>query len=892
VSDSPTQDEVPEQAADEAASDGTGPSEEAESGSARAIDAVGSQVGEITVSIGPQFLELFSEHLYRSPNKAFEELVSNSWDAGASAVYIGMSEDLSAADATVWVLDNGVSMDQDGLEALWAVANSQKRTTAQSERPQIGKFGIGKLATYILADCLTYVCKADDGVIRAVTMDYRRIDEQGGERLHIHPLPLAVRELDEAQLDELLGTFSDGAGVKELLGNGVPTTPADPEYENEFGGVDPGANANSGTWTLAILTSLKDAGKAMQGGHIKRMLRYALPLGASLGIVFNGDPLTSTKLGAGVDQEWLLGKGLGIPAVAIDGEDGEEIEVAITESGDGEEPYVVIDGIDGKITGTVRLYEDRISGGKSEALVGSSNGFFINVLGRVINTDDPYFGLQNLNHSAWAKFRATVRADGLDEHLAVNREGLLDTPALPAFRRFLFALFNKARNAHDAAFKANWPDVGQVLTDTWGTVPLEALRNVITDSLSAGTDFATFVDAAGVDREAELQRLEKVDTGDVAEFISDVVMEDLSADDPLVRYELATHRVVVNRQHPFAQEHGETHEQQLLLRDAALVDLLTQAYMADLGVDADVLDQVADYREQSLRLIAQRRRRTGVQLGQLLVDATQYEKGLERVVGDALEYLGFDVRRLGQPGKTEGVATAPAQPASSNGDGDGESATSYSFTYDAKSAGRAKVKTGNVHVSGLVRHRTDEGAKYTLVVAPDYETGALEQECEAQKVTPMRARDLAKLLIVVATHGPVDLGRYERLFEQYSPEGVAAWVDEFVEEATSRRRLSYDDLLATIDSVGYSGPDSITIAVLAREARRLRGDENFPTRQQVRAVLGGLEVLLPQLVRLSGENVYFGVPARKLREAIREQLRAVPDEYKFDVEEPSPGEEG
>ena len=31
----------------------------------------------------------------------FEELVSNSWDAGASSIYIGMSSDLSSAEAAV-----------------------------------------------------------------------------------------------------------------------------------------------------------------------------------------------------------------------------------------------------------------------------------------------------------------------------------------------------------------------------------------------------------------------------------------------------------------------------------------------------------------------------------------------------------------------------------------------------------------------------------------------------------------------------------------------------------------------------------------------------------------------------------------------------------------------
>jgi hypothetical protein len=40
------------------------------------IDKVGTPLRDIAVQIGPQFLELFSEDLYKSPNKACEELVS------------------------------------------------------------------------------------------------------------------------------------------------------------------------------------------------------------------------------------------------------------------------------------------------------------------------------------------------------------------------------------------------------------------------------------------------------------------------------------------------------------------------------------------------------------------------------------------------------------------------------------------------------------------------------------------------------------------------------------------------------------------------------------------------------------------------------------------------
>ena len=220
-----------------------------------------------------------------------------------------------------------------------------------------------------------------------------------------------------------------------------------------------------------------------------------------------------------------------------------------------------------------------------------------------------------------------------------------------------------------------------------------------------------------------------------------------------------------------------------------------------------------------------------MQLAALLAEATRYDKGLERIAGDALEYLGFKVRRLGQPGKTEGVGSAPA-----TGDDSGLAA-SYTFTYDAKSADRGKVKTGNVGVAGLVRHRNDEGADHTLVVAPDYEAGVLVDECRENRITPIRAADLARLLILVATRGPFDLREFESVFDCYTPDDVAEWVTEFIETANSRPILRYDELLAALELVGHSGPDALTSSVLAREIRRLTGSNDFPTRLHVTAVV-------------------------------------------------------
>ena len=354
-----------------------------------ALRNAGAVDGSVSVQIGPRFLELFSENLYSSPNKAFEELVSNSWDAGASVVHVGIPASLTNPESAIWVLDNGESMDLAGLEQLWAVASAAKRDRTNPPRPQIGKFGIGKLATYILANEITFICRAADGVTRAVTMDYLDIDERAesedpAKRLQIGSLPLEVRRFSKAGTRGLLSALPDGAEVLQLIEDGIPLPEGATEVDDGFG-ADAGEEPSTptGTWTLALLTNLKSKGTRVQAHQIRRMLRAALPLGASISIGVNGEAVESTKLDIPVHQEWVLGPGLEIEPLEIDDEDE---AVPVVEHGE-PYPHVTVDGISGAITGTVRLYAQRISGGKSEDRA-RSVGFFVNVRGRVIALAD------------------------------------------------------------------------------------------------------------------------------------------------------------------------------------------------------------------------------------------------------------------------------------------------------------------------------------------------------------------------------------------------------------------------------------------------------------------------------------------------------------------------
>ena len=828
------------------------------------------------MQIGPRFLELFSENLYSSPNKAFEELVSNSWDAGASVVHVAIPSSRKDAASGVWVLDNGESMDLRGLEQLWAVASSAKRDRDDPPRPQIGKFGIGKLATYILANEVTYICKAADGIVRSVTMDFLDIEEEAGgsdasQRLHVGPFPLEVRRLSNEESRSLISTFPEGVHLLDLIDQGIPSPTGETEVEDGFGGEPTEENPQpKGTWTLALLTNLKDQGRRIQAYQIRRMLRAALPLGASIAIGVNGEAVESTKLEIPVHEQWILGPGLGLDLLEWD-EDSDPVEVKEPKSP--AYPHVKIKGIDGPITGTVRLYEQRISGGKSEDRA-RSVGFFVNVRGRVIALDDPYFGLENLSHGAWANFRCLVRADGLDAILNVERDTLRDGPQLRLFRALLRALFNKARSSYTGMASAVWPNAGELLQKRWDAFPLHDLGQMVSERIGTAIPLPSFVDSSDVeDADALRTEWQHIASERPADLIAGVVDVDAEPSEPMATYRLGARQLLVNSNHPFVREHGATAEEKELVRDLALLDFLVETRMITLGIDPGAVEEVNQYRDQVMRVMARLRRRTGAQIAQLLEESTGHSRGLEVVVGEALDYLGFLVTPIGGNGEPEGVAKAALTPRID------DQPETYSFTYEAKSTGRrsGRVPSDDVNPGKLQRHRLKHRADYTLVVANDFADGVVVEECERYHVTPMRATDLATLLIRSGNRGMIHLSTLRTVFKFHDPDSVHDWVQTLTIDGVPEHALTLELLLDGIETVGFEGPDVINSSTVARELRQKLGQIDRPTNTEVKAVAQGLGVLLPGLIEVSGQgDLYLAGSVQVIRQRIREMLDRFP----------------
>jgi len=624
-------------------------------------------------------LEHFSEQLYSSPQKAFEELISNGWDAGADLVDVRVATDLQAPDATMAVFDNGTSMDLAGLRELWHIAFSPKEgRTEEHGRPLIGKFGIGKLATYVLANRLSYICRAAAGVILRFTMNYGDVDPQkeaAPDRL-INDLELDVFELDTGDLANALESVYGGPEILRLTDQQTPDRQQAPDFEHvaslvhheEFGGTPSELDRqDNGTWTLVILSDLKPAGRDLKIGILRRMLAAALPFGSEMTIGVNGERLRSTKMDAPLFQEWVIGPDLEIDHIELDEahngpeEHGEASDddssgarvrptrIQLT-AGDAPYPHVDLPEI-GRVTGLVRLFDEKISGGKSEQR-GASNGFHVNVLGRIVNQHDPSCGEENLNHAAWARFRMTVRADGLNEYLTTNREQFKERRGMKIFRAFLRKAFNKARNAYDSDANAMMPDGGDELVRSLGVVSLSPLRSVVSEALRTQPAIPALFDETGIGDREERRRSWREDTAENIKNALGTVKYEQLEDDSFVKFRIRDSSVVVNKEHPFVLEHSHSKAEKDLMRTIAMIGLLTDVYALDIGIEANLLESMRGYRDKLMRFRALQRRQSGVLIARLLRKMqhdSRNSKHLEAAVSDALRYLDFDVRDLVLP---------------------------------------------------------------------------------------------------------------------------------------------------------------------------------------------------------------------------------------------------
>ncbi|WP_078912461.1 ATP-binding protein [Streptomyces sp. NRRL S-646] len=824
------------------------------------VESSNQRSGSVAVRISLGIIQRFSEGLYSSPNKAFEELVSNSYDAGASQVWVYMPSDLEPEDSTLIVVDDGESMDLDGLQQLWEVGQSRKRQQGHVRgRAPIGKFGIGKLATYVLAEELTYiVCRS--GQYLAVTMDYRQVQ---GEMDDPQSLQLLVAELTREEAEQSLRSALSNMymGSNSLVLNKLFTNEGAPR-----------------SWTAAIMTSLKERARHIQLGRLRWILSTALPLNPGFQLWLNDGPIDPSKAAGKTHWTFTVGKS---EDELRDGKSKVEGTACSIETPSGAIPAFRLP-LAGNVWGSARLFVESLQKGKSTFLA-RSHGFFVRVRGRLINLDESSFNVgPELHHGTLTRFHMEINADDLDRLVASPRESLQDSPELRELRKYMLAVFNKARKV---LLQADSQDQMPYLTkqgrisDPAPVLTQAPLRRAL-DKVVAGDEAAR--ESMGLSRRAVAQTSDVLASEE--DVLEQVLIEPYGQDAQLVRYDPERKAAVLNEEHPFISNYINEKGLREPLKLLALTELLTQAYMLDENIPSEVVARVMGKRDAFLRDLVKRHPRSAFVVARQLLDASNQEKELEDAVADALTLLGFSVQRIGGNGSVDGIAIAQL------GRRNGDENESYALTYDAKSSGREarkildssavaiqdelfptqrektpRIQAGTARTSILRVHRERAkekhglkiDPKYTLLVAPGFQGDGIDESlieaiCRNDGITPITVEDLAHLVELFPIRGVSPLTLKE-LFECRSPAESRQFVER-LEKAEPPHAPPIEEIVTLL--VQYAlRRNPITIKDLITGLFERSNFEYEPHEDELAAVIRGLAALAPNSIYYDGTFV-------------------------------------
>lgn len=395
-------------------------------------------VDQVELQVDYQIIEHFSEHLYASPNKAVEELVANSFDAFATEVRVFTPGQYILDRVIVW--DNGEAMDIEGLKQLWWIAKSPRAIgdriaeRAGKTRKIIGKFGIGKLASYSVGQVISHVCR-HEGEYYLVSIDYGRLSGSDNKP------PVSAQNPVRAPVISL--PKEDAIELLEALFHKRP-----PSMDYMLG---------QQSWTFAVIEKLKH--RDLPSGRLMWVLGNGMPLRPDFAIQVNESEVTS-RLKKESFKDWDFGSTRILDAIksrwkdAV--KDGEAAPIVGHGHKRGIDPNAADDSTSfirfkhlGLVWGHIRLFDETLLKYRSTEQ-GRSHGFFLVVRGRLLNPDDEQLFLPDPSFQTFYRSQFIVHADDLDDYVLADRERLRSTEAVEELALLQRALAGVARTTVEA----------------------------------------------------------------------------------------------------------------------------------------------------------------------------------------------------------------------------------------------------------------------------------------------------------------------------------------------------------------------------------------------------------------------------------------------------------
>lgn len=689
------------------------------------VEVVGDPVDEVVVDIDYEIIEHFSQNLYGSPNKAVEELIANGYDALATAVYAYAPGAQVGERVVVW--DDGTSMDVGGLKELWHIAHSPKSGSARqvssekvATRAVIGKFGIGKLASYQVGHRITHLCKQGDRFL-LVSLDYRSIRED-------------LQADDGAAIDTANGDDGSVEGVASSSSGETQTGSAEPARyrapiheldetvarawaDQQFVGEAKVFEAlwDRPTWTLAVVDELKSV--SLPTGRLRWVLGNGMPLRPDFKVLLDDDEVQS-KLGKNAEVTWQLDEEHVVSELTAEwaearnrGEVSGEFQTGLilTDSTGEERPAIHFPEL-GDLSAEVSLFATSLATGVASEH-GRSHGFFVMVRDRLLNPDNPQLLLGDPSFGTFYRTQFVLRVDGLDADLLANREQLRTTTKTRELEVLQKALYLAARKELDRRdvdreVKQRSESLLPVSDAAHFREPLSALLVKL-----ASTDEST----AGLDLSAP--RIER-DTLDIEQ--------------PLAILDPDGSGFKINDAHPFFAAlrnrlgGGKKAKEALRAFDLiAVSEKLLEGHLFDIGLDSGEVDAILAWRDGLFRALAEGYEGAPEDVVEVAINASFVgDEPFETALAELLRQMGFDATRDGVRGEKDVLVIAPTGPGAQR------------FTIEAKGS-QGEISNVKALVAAAASHRDKAEASHAVVVAREFsgfqakDKPAILEECES-----------------------------------------------------------------------------------------------------------------------------------------------------------------
>lgn len=634
----------------------------------------------VQVDISYDIIKQVSAQLYTNPRKAIEELVCNGYDAGATECHVKLPQNTS--DALV-VLDNGKSMNLQGLKELWKVAKSPKKIDVNgrriaNNRLQIGKFGIGKLAAYALGKQLTHVATVG-GTTRVVSVGEDEIKEQkdGG------PPHFKVYRLKEREAGGLLEPF---------LGN-LPRP-----WEK-----------NWDTWTMAVVEDIDEANfaRALKLGILRRMITNALPISNNFKVVLEGhivplrdipdvectvdviDPDFRKKLEIELRGYWKDKLNLEKPE-DVSPERCKIKVVKIPVPGDVTKQESAIDVPElGPVAGKAIMAKETLTKGSQDERGYVNHGFAIYANDKLVNPEDELFGVSPRSHAYWRRFLARVEIPGLDEVLLVQRNAVSENqPKAQVAREVMRTLFEFTRHLVEESEEKE-----DFVPETFGS------------KIGKISPLLAPLAIEGLGGRLPEEGISAVDI----DFIT------LTTDSFASQYDGEEHAIQVNVEHPIIaalDDLKDQHQKQWrrVMGEIVAGNKLAEGFLTAKGVDEQIVHDTQELLDASLRGAASYIR-DPVEEHVREIDEASYEGGtrFENAVVNALRSMRLVAWHVGGSDSPDGIVEIPMT-----------GMRNLRISVEAKGT-KGIITHKELSQATVARHEKDYGCTSSVAIAREYQ---------------------------------------------------------------------------------------------------------------------------------------------------------------------------